>query len=542
LLSLESAAAEIPTEASYCDLLRELSHFFAVEFSVWTGSTGDLLHASTTQPVGDQLALAGLVSAVEQRQEACFILDGDSVLSLAIPVVSGTDSNVVVTAWFVTREVDAGDTLADAPALLLMTSRDTLEWAREQEVWSPKALLRLAEAVSGKQRAEASAKRNAHDVQVISGNLASTYEEISLVHAVTQNLRISSTEGEIGQMATEWLGECVPAKAFAVQYLPVVEDGQNSSRGSKTPEFYTAGDCPIDNQAFSRLIEHAGLKHGSKPYIANEIVTAGDGWPFPRIRQAIIVPLSEGNKVFGWLAAFNHQDYLEFGTVEAQLLNSLGALLGIHSSNRLLYREQADFVANVVRALVSAIDAKDPYTSGHSDRVSRVAVRIALELRCNPKIVNTIYMAGLLHDVGKIGINDSVLRKAGRLTDQEFEHIKLHPEMGYRILADLRQLADVLPAVLHHHEQWDGGGYPHGLKGEETPLIARIMAVADAYDAMTSDRPYRKGMCEEKVQQIFRDGAGKQWDAKVVEAFFAANEDIVAIATRERVQLVEHWV
>ena len=144
MLSLESAATEIPTETSYCDLLRELSHFFAVEFSVWTGSTGDLLHASTTQPVGDQLALAGLVSAVEQRQEACFILDGDSVLSLAIPVVSGTDSNVVVTAWFVTREVDAGDTLADAPALLLMTSRDTLEWAREQEVWSPKALLTSA--------------------------------------------------------------------------------------------------------------------------------------------------------------------------------------------------------------------------------------------------------------------------------------------------------------------------------------------------------------------------------------------------------------
>lgn len=107
-------------------------------------------------------------------------------------------------------------------------------------------------------------------------------------------------------------------------------------------------------------------------------------------------------------------------------------------------------------------------------------------------------MSGLLHDVGKIGIDDNVLRKAGRLTDAEFEHIKKHPELGYKILADIKQLSDVLPAVLHHHEQWDGKGYPMGLSGEDIPQLARIMSVADAYDAMTSDRPYRAGMPDEK--------------------------------------------
>jgi HD-GYP domain-containing protein (c-di-GMP phosphodiesterase class II) len=143
-------------------------------------------------------------------------------------------------------------------------------------------------------------------------------------------------------------------------------------------------------------------------------------------------------------------------------------------------------------------------------------------------------MAGLLHDVGKIGIEDSVLRKAGRLTEAEYEHIKLHPELGYRILADLRQLADVLPAVLHHHEQWDGAGYPHGLKSVDIPQIARIMAVADAFDAMTSDRPYREGMAIEKVDEIFREGSGKFWDPDVVDAYFKAKPDIEEISRHKR--------
>jgi HD-GYP domain-containing protein (c-di-GMP phosphodiesterase class II) len=219
-------------------------------------------------------------------------------------------------------------------------------------------------------------------------------------------------------------------------------------------------------------------------------------------------------------------------------------MLGIHVGNRELYRQQAEFLASVVRALTSAIDAKDPYTCGHSDRVGRIAVRLAQELNCTPGLINTIYMAGLLHDIGKIGINESILRKPDRLTDEEYEHIKLHPGLGHRILADIRQLNDVLPAVLHHHEQWDGAGYPHGLAGENIPWIARIMAVADAYDAMSSSRPYRPGMPEPKVESILRDGAGKQWDAKVVDAFFRARDAVRAIGGHERANLtldVQQW-
>ena len=140
--------------------------------------------------------------------------------------------------------------------------------------------------------------------------------------------------------------------------------------------------------------------------------------------------------------------------------------------------------------------------------------------------LDIIYLAGLLHDIGKIGIDDQVLNKPGQLTKEEYEQIKLHPEHGFHILKGVRQLDKILPIVLHHHEAWNGEGYPHGLKETETPQMARIMAVADAYDAMSSDRPYRKGMGDEQLDAIMKDGKGSQWDPEVVAAFFQIRDQI----------------
>ena len=156
------------------------------------------------------------------------------------------------------------------------------------------------------------------------------------------------------------------------------------------------------------------------------------------------------------------------------------------------------------------------------------------ELGCSKDDLNTIYLSGLLHDIGKIGIDDNVLRKPGPLTPEELEHIKTHPELGCRILDGVKQLDQVLPVVRHHHEAWNGGGYPDGLKGEECPFLARIVAVADSIDAMSSDRPYRKGMPDEKLDSILRDGAGKQWDAQVIEAAFRVRDELRRIGQTER--------
>ena len=215
------------------------------------------------------------------------------------------------------------------------------------------------------------------------------------------------------------------------------------------------------------------------------------------------------------------------------MLSSVATILGIHAGNLELYRQQAEFLAGVVRALTSAIDAKDPYTCGHSDRVARIAVRLADQMGMSAAELENIYLSGLLHDIGKIGIDDQVLRKPGRLTESEYEHIKMHAEIGYRILKDLKQLGQILPAVRHHHEAWNGTGYPFGLQGEEIPLVARIVAVADAFDAMSSDRPYRKGMADDKLDEIFRSGAGRQWDADIVDAFFAVRDEIRQIGRLE---------
>jgi len=194
--------------------------------------------------------------------------------------------------------------------------------------------------------------------------------------------------------------------------------------------------------------------------------------------------------------------------------------IGAHEFSRLV-------LADVVRAMSSAIDAKDPYTCGHSDRVARFSVRLARQLGWPRERLTDIYMAGLLHDIGKIGIDERLLRKPEPLTDGEYERIKLHPLLGYRMLTGIDQLAAVLPAVLYHHEQWDGRGYPEGLATEKIPELARIIAVADAHDAMISDRPYRAGMPLDAVQRVVLEGAAVFWDPRVVRAYFHLQREAV---------------
>jgi HD-GYP domain-containing protein (c-di-GMP phosphodiesterase class II) len=163
--------------------------------------------------------------------------------------------------------------------------------------------------------------------------------------------------------------------------------------------------------------------------------------------------------------------------------------------------------------------------------VARVAVRLAEELGCDAKTLNTLYLAGLLHDIGKIGVSDAILHKPGKLTEEEFAVIQRHPDQGWSILQELHQLQYELPGVLYHHENFNGTGYPDRLAGERIPLPARIVAVADAFDAMTSDRPYRQGMPLTRVLEIFHDGNGTQWDPKVLEAFFDALPEILSLWT-----------
>jgi HD-GYP domain-containing protein (c-di-GMP phosphodiesterase class II) len=221
-----------------------------------------------------------------------------------------------------------------------------------------------------------------------------------------------------------------------------------------------------------------------------------------------------------------------FRRSDATVLLPFVGLLRLHAATSGRYRDLKDLMVGLARSLTAAIDAKDAYTFGHSERVARIGVELGRAIGLDGDELSDIYLTGLLHDVGKIGVRDSVLRKVDPLTAEEFEHIKQHVTIGYTILADLKPIRNLLPGVLYHHERWDGKGYPDGLAGEAIPLLARILAVADAYDAMSTNRPYREALPCREVEDFLGKGAGSQWDPRVIDAFLGCRQKVHAIRQR----------
>lgn len=172
---------------------------------------------------------------------------------------------------------------------------------------------------------------------------------------------------------------------------------------------------------------------------------------------------------------------------------------------------------DIIECLVGALEAKDLYTKGHSIRVADISYELAKKMGIKGKELEIIHMAAHLHDIGKIGIPDEILHKKGKLTEDEFENIKKHPEIGSQILNCSEKLKVFSKLVLHHHERWDGNGYPSGLKGDKIPLGSRIIAVADSIDAMTSERPYRKSISWDRCRKEIEDNKGQQFDPSIVE-------------------------
>jgi HD-GYP domain-containing protein (c-di-GMP phosphodiesterase class II) len=231
----------------------------------------------------------------------------------------------------------------------------------------------------------------------------------------------------------------------------------------------------------------------------------------------------------GWLVAVNPVDDRSINETDLERLQYVASLIATQLANARIYADLKGLLFGVIRGLTAAIDAKDPYTSGHSERVARIAARLGEELGMSPAQRSDLYLTGLLHDVGKIGIDDQVLKKNGPLTPDEFRQIQSHVEIGVTILKDLKKLSHILPGVKHHHESLDGTGYPDRLAGADIPFEARILAVADAYDAMSSNRPYRKRLSLAQIDRIFQEGRNTQWDPDVVDALFACRSDVEAI-------------
>ncbi len=249
----------------------------------------------------------------------------------------------------------------------------------------------------------------------------------------------------------------------------------------------------------------------------------GDECPYHRaqssmgIKSALLIPLVTKEGVIGFLDIGS----LHHGRLTPEHLSSaenIASQISVALENARLYEELRQLLINTITSLASAIDAKSPWTQGHSERVTRYAVEIGREMGLSGEDLERLRLSGLLHDVGKIGTYDVLLDKPGKLTAEEFEFVKKHPRKGAEILAPIKQLHDVIPAILHHHEAYDGRGYPDGLSGEEIPIQARILCVADSFDSMTADRPYRPSPGVEFAISEFKRCSGTQFDPRVVEA------------------------
>jgi len=235
-------------------------------------------------------------------------------------------------------------------------------------------------------------------------------------------------------------------------------------------------------------------------------------------RSLMCVPLFAKGKLIGVLQSINKING-EFLKDDLALLESLSHQVAIAVENSRLYGELKISFYNTVEALTEAIEKKDRYTGGHSKRVAFYSVAIAEAMGLAPMQVDEIKLSAILHDIGKIGIEDKILKKGAALDEYEWPIMKEHPELGFEIMNKVKEMKVAVDGMRYHHERFDGKGYPKGLKGEEIPLVARIIAVADTYDAMVSTRPYRKGMDPTLAYEEVNKYSGTQFCPKVVQAF-----------------------
>ena len=244
-----------------------------------------------------------------------------------------------------------------------------------------------------------------------------------------------------------------------------------------------------------------------------------------KTKNIMCVPVMVKEKVIGVLQAVNKLNNEHFSNEDLELFELLANQVAIAIENAILYEKIHTTFLEVSEALAESIEKRDPYTGGHTKRVLAYSMAIANYMKLNEEEMEKLKIAAILHDIGKIGVEDKILRKKENLTEEEYQEMKKHPMVGVEILGHISQLKDIIPGMRYHHERTDGKGYPNGLKGNNIPLIARIISVADTYDAMTTTRPYHNALSNSKAVAELKRCAGTQFDKNVVDAFIDAFEN-----------------
>ncbi len=357
-------------------------------------------------------------------------------------------------------------------------------------------------------------RRDQVTIQQFSAQLAQSYEENDVLLGLSRALNRISSPAELVQKICDQLLDTLPFGWVMIQF-----QAKNKEVRDLADQHFLAGDPPCDRAALQRecaaLLEAADRPdfvklHAPGTSAISTLVTS----------EVITEPVLHDDRVIAILCAGNkHGEDPGVKSGETQFFAAAAGFLGIFHENIARFVEQEAQFFGTLRALTASIDAKDHYTRGHSERVAHLSWLMAQAMSLPATTVEDFRIAGMVHDVGKIGVPESILCKPGRPTDEEFAKIRRHPLIGHEILKDIPRFEKALPAVLHHHERWDGKGYPFGLAGENIPLVARVMGLADAFDAMSSTRSYRPALSRDKVLTEMLHCAGGQFDPNLVPIF-----------------------
>lgn len=362
-------------------------------------------------------------------------------------------------------------------------------------------------------------------VEKLSTELSQCYEQIMLLYNLSTHMNLDQSNATYLQLACDQLTQLVQVEGIAI-FLEKKMDSMKRlilSAGS--------GLIALDPIMADVLQMHltAELTSGKEALLDSQVDSPFKyAWP-ERIRNILAVPVGPADKMMGFLVATNILNKADFDSTDVKLFNSVANQCAVFIENGRLFNDLKELFIGSLKALTNSIDAKDQYTRGHSERVALISRWIAEQMKetwpLSEKEIHYIYLAGLLHDIGKIGVAETVLRKQGKLSDEERAVILAHPRIGASILSEIPQMRDIIPGVLYHHERFDGQGYPEGLCGQDIPISARIIALADSFDAMTSRRVYRDAMSIRRALTEVEKGLSSQFDPVVARAFLDSPVD-----------------
>jgi response regulator RpfG family c-di-GMP phosphodiesterase len=371
-------------------------------------------------------------------------------------------------------------------------------------------------------------------IEALNRELVYKVDELRVLNRIMSELMSLNTGSEVMQHIVEMATTITPADSavfYAVSDLLHAPFALTRADRDVSPE---AGDNGRNAGEAAESVERpdgmpAGLSTLIRDIALDEtpliIVDTSAHELAHHARSLIGVPLKIRDTVFGVLVAVKTKNSLRFNEKDLYYLSFMVQQAAYLVENLALYENIYENLFSTLSALVKTVEARDAYTKEHSNRVKDTAIMIAKAYGCSKEEIDVLDFAARLHDIGKIGIRDDILLKAGRLTDAEYEKIKEHPLIGESIIGQLGLWEREKKIVRHHHEWMNGSGYPDGLKGEAIPLLARILSVADAYDAMMSNRAYRKEMPKAEILKIIRAGRGVQFDPQIVDLFLTLQAD-----------------